>query len=306
MSSDSDVLNQLGSLDPKPFIRLFETAVAQLIQLRKNTSQGRSDLSLTLQEAESQQVRQHSSVDATLANILEDYELLYSRINSVGSRAVAMGSSLETLERNRQRAMDARELFLAYLECSNGDMSRLELLRNDPNPAGKTKCATLTRRLLSICKDLDVYNSSATKVSIEKYSETFEKTILKAFDRAYRKGDVREMASNAAVLYEFNRGHSVVQIFVNQHDFFITTERVDDDTVLGSEDVWTQLPDPDITLTSVEDLFSSLIEETKSTVRQESIIINEIFPNSTEVLHVFIQRIFAQVVCLSFQYWLSH
>jgi exocyst complex component 5 len=50
----------------------------------------------------------------------------------------------------------------------------------------------MTRRLLSLSKDLDGVGN--IRESIEKYGERLEKDLLKAFDKAYRRGDLREMA----------------------------------------------------------------------------------------------------------------
>jgi exocyst complex component 5 len=97
----------------------------------------------------------------------------------------------------------------------------------------------MTRRLLSLSRDLD--SAGNIRESIEKYGERLEKDLLKAFDKAYRRGDLREMAvplygigeklthmqEYAKVLYDFNGGTSVVQVFVNQHDFFIVREKLE-------------------------------------------------------------------------------
>lgn len=68
--------------------------------------------------------------------------------------------------------------------------------------------------------------------------------MLKLFDRYYRKGDPKAMAVSseqaiqslslnvmaiqhcAQTLQDFNGGQSCIQIYVNQHDFFISKERV--------------------------------------------------------------------------------
>lgn len=76
--------------------------------------------------------------------------------------------------------------------------------------------------------------------------------MLKLFDRYYRKGDPKMMAVRslpvavllmhdpaltpcfrpyqhcAKVLLDFNGGQSCVQVYVNQHDFFISKDRIQD------------------------------------------------------------------------------
>lgn len=88
-----------------------------------------------------------------------------------------------------------------------------------------------------------------TRDTIEKYCERFEKDMLRLFDRYYRKGDPKAMAVSgitgvslvdwmltcedrpqhcAQTLQDFNGGQSCIQIYVNQHDFFISKDRVQD------------------------------------------------------------------------------
>ena len=85
-----------------------------------------------------------------------------------------------------------------------------------------------------------------TRENIDRYCEKFEKDMLHLFDRAYRRGDPKMMhvrsssapwqASSeegsvqhcAQTLLDFNGGASCVQVYVNQHDFFINRVRADE------------------------------------------------------------------------------
>ena len=147
---------------------------------------------------------------------------------------------MEALEKQRQRAMDARDLFLYYLDfVHDGTSDRLDSLNLSSDQEGRSKCATMTRRLLQLSKDLDA--EGKVRETIERYGERLEKDLLKSFDKAYRRGDLREMRvfisllfncltnfqEYAKVLHDFNGGVSVVQMFVNQHDFFIVREKLE-------------------------------------------------------------------------------
>jgi hypothetical protein len=103
-----------------------------------------------------------------------------------------LGVQLEAIEKQRRRAMDAKDLFTYYLDFSFDKISdRLDSLELSSEPGGKSQCAIMTRRLLSLSKDLDTEGS--IRESIEKYGERLEKDLLKSFDKAYRRGDLREM-----------------------------------------------------------------------------------------------------------------
>jgi len=99
---------------------------------------------------------------------------------------------LEAIEKQRRRAMDARDLFRYYLDFAYDKTSdRLDSLQLSSEPGAKSKSAVMTRRLLYLARDLD--SDGKVRESIEKYGERLEKDLLKAFDKAYRRGDLREM-----------------------------------------------------------------------------------------------------------------
>jgi exocyst complex component 5 len=98
---------------------------------------------------------------------------------------------LEAVEKQRRRAMDAKDLFTYYLDYLYDQTSdRLDSLQLSSDPTEKSKCAILTRRLLTLSKDL---GDEKVRESIERYGERLEKDFLKSFDKAYRRGDLREM-----------------------------------------------------------------------------------------------------------------
>jgi hypothetical protein len=112
-------------------------------------------------------------------------------------------------------------------------------------------------------------------------------------------------------LLDFNGGASCVQVYVNQHDFFINRVQKDvesDDTVLSVfyDDVamaghsfkfrWRSLADPDTIPPKNESSLTELLVEIRATVGQEAQIVQAVFPNPSLVMQVFLQRVFAQSV----------
>lgn len=84
---------------------------------------------------------------------------------------------------------------------------------------------SLAHRAL-MARRVDKERAELVRDEVEKYCEKFEKSVLRDFDRSYRKGDPRLMHHCAKVLQDFNGGTSCVQIYVNQHDFFISTDKL--------------------------------------------------------------------------------
>lgn len=146
----------------------------------------------------------------------------------------------------------------------------------------------------------DVDKAEAMRSEVEKYAERFETECLRLFDKSYRKGDVRMMAHCARILQDFNNGTSCIQMYVNQHDFFISKDKVLEEALgLGtskSQDVWASINNADMTPPSAEPGLATLAKEIRTTVEQEAQIIQAVFPAKEEVMKVFLQRVFAQVV----------
>ena len=65
--------------------------------------------------------------------------------------------------------------------------------------------------------------------------------MLESFDKAYREADPKVMAHCAKALLEFNGGHSCVQIYVNQHDFFMLHSKVNEATPMEGPNQYVQL-----------------------------------------------------------------
>ncbi|BEI80543.1 hypothetical protein CcaverHIS002_0110720 [Cutaneotrichosporon cavernicola] len=132
---------------------------------------------------------------------------------------------------------------------------------------------------------------------VEKYCEKFEREMLKLFDRAYRKGDPRMMAHCARVLQDFNGGMSCVQVYVNQHDFFIKRElMLEEAGASNGTDFWRSIGDPDTLPPDSEPGLTVMFKSIRDTVSQEAQIVKAVFPNPSAVLQVFLQRTFAQVI----------
>lgn len=102
-----------------------------------------------------------------------------------------------------------------------------------------------------------------------------------------------------------------MQVYVNQHDFFINRVRKDmesDDIVLyvfydskimveRSYTIrWHSLADPDTIPPKNESSLTELLVEIRATVGQEAQIVQAVFPNPSLVMQVFLQRVFAQSV----------
>ncbi|KAI0304154.1 exocyst complex component Sec10-like protein [Russula brevipes] len=282
-----------GPFSPKPFISTFETAVDRLIALRKDVQVKTEQMEKSVRVAEREYSRKMSDLNRGFEAVGSSFSSMEEKMNEVGRTAGRIGEQLETVHLQRQRAQAAYDLIDYYTQFSRDDTSRIDGLRKE-GKEGRRQVATLLRRLATLAKEIDLPTADKTRENIDRYCEKFEKDMLYLFDRCYRKGDPKMMHHCAQTLLDFNGGASCVQVYVNQHDFFINRVRKNmesDDTVL-----WRSLADPGTIPPKSESSLTELLAEIRATVGQEAQIVQAVFPNPSFVMQVFLQRVFAQSI----------
>ncbi|KAK0206321.1 exocyst complex protein [Desarmillaria ectypa] len=282
-----------GPFDPKPFIRNFEAAVDKLIAVRKDVQAKTEQMEKSVRISEREYSKKMAELNRGFEAVGNSFSGMEVRMNEVSSTAVRIGEQLESVHTERQRAQAAYDLIDFYNQFSRGNTTRLDAMRKEGR-SGRRQVAILLRRLNTVAKEVDLPTADKTREAIEKYCEKFEKEMLNLFDRCYRKGDPKMMHHCAQTLLEFNGGSSCVQVYVNQHDFFINNVR----EAKGAEDaiLWNTLPDPDATPPKSEVGLTELFSEIRATVDTEAQIVKAVFPNPPVVMQVFLQRVFAQSI----------
>ncbi|KAJ3575807.1 hypothetical protein NP233_g843 [Leucocoprinus birnbaumii] len=282
-----------GPFDPKPFLQTFEVAVDKLIALRKEVQSQTERMEKSVRVGEREYSKKMKDLNRSFDAVGNTFSGMEGRMNDVISTAVRIGDQLETVHVERQRAQAAYDLIDYYNQFTKGETNRLDALRKEGR-AGRRQVAIILRRLNTVAKEVDLPTAEKTREHIEKYCEKFEKELLNLFDRCYRKGDPKMMHHCAQTLLEFNGGASCVQVYVNQHDFFINSGQ----KAKPSEDVvlWRSIADPDVGPPKSELGLAELFEEIRVTVDQEAQIVKAVFPNPPMVMQVFLQRVFAQSI----------
>ncbi|KAJ3417219.1 Exocyst complex component 5 [Chytridiales sp. JEL 0842] len=302
------------AFQPKPLIRNFEGALDELLKLRRKVQTKIDDLEDLAQASENARRKKLAELNIAVEDVQSAFVSLESHLGEVGKTAIRIGEQLETIDKQRKRATEARDLIQYYLDFNKGVSIRLEEFRKSSQEA-EAQTAIITRRLNAIAKEVDIPGTETAKSNIEKYCEQLEKDILQQFDDAYRKGNKLLMNRCAKILIDLNGGSSCVQTYVNQHEFFINQAKVVDDDAYapGRYTIKTFEDDPatakaysfHISSDSVADedtdvtLDAKLIKlynEVRATCPHEWDIISAVFPNSISVMQTFIQRIFAQSI----------
>ncbi|CAB4489655.1 exocyst complex component Sec10 [Rhizophagus irregularis] len=292
--------------DPKPFIRTFERSIDELLKLRESVKKESKDLEASVQLIETGHRKKLVELKTTFEDVVNSFETLETRINEVGNTAIRIGEQLETIDKQRSRASESKELIEYFMAFNRGDISQLEYLRTQNGKEGQFKAATISRRLNAIAKEVDIPGGEVARSRIEKYCEVLEKELLEEFDKAYRQKDKETMKHCAKTLQEFNGCESCIKLYVNQHQFFITKVNLSQANEFLTSPSWNDLPNPQVPPPAVDQGLVELYKEIRATVKQEAEIINAVFPNPINVMQVFLQRIFAQLVQTYIESLLTH
>jgi exocyst complex component 5 len=325
------------AFDPKPLIRTFEHALSRLKTLSEDLELRENELSTGVRKAESQHNTNIKSRERELERAIDKFRRLEQTLDgdsdAGGNVAMRIGERLEELDKQRQRAQDAKFILQCWMEVSDrGDLSMLEDVRRMGGGDAKVRCAHIARQLLRISQRIDpsanrdsnVPNTNGVHFAnggdgdyddgqlngnsrskrkgrqprelIEKFLEKLEKDLLRSFDDFYRRQNFDGMRECALALRDFSDGNSVISLFVNQHQFFIDRAQLVTEDLATDTDIWDRLADPDTEPPGVEPSLQSLIDEVKMVTQEESYILKRAFPYYEEVLARFIQRVFQQSV----------
>jgi len=85
-------------------------------------------------------------------------------------------------------------------------------------------------------------------------------------------------------------------MYVNQHEFFISQNRVLELNTIEGDQLWETLSDPNTSAPKAEPGLTALFDDIRTAMKRESHIIQVVFPNPSSVMQVFLQRVFAQNV----------
>ncbi|KAG0242345.1 Exocyst complex component 5, partial [Actinomortierella wolfii] len=284
-----------NTFDPKPFIRTFESSLEELEKLTNTMQKMITDLERQTQKEEIAFKKQVKELGVSFEDVQATLESLDNRISEVGGTAVRIGEKLETADKQRARAVLSKKLMEYFMQFNEGRCPALESLMTQQGLEGQVEAARILRQLAVLAKEVDLPDTQEARRGIEKFREEFETEMLASFDKAYRHADPKVMAHCARALLEFNGGHSCVQIYVNQHEFFMSHAKISESAHLEGPDQ-EKLADPEAPIPPVDAVLVKLYDDIRKTVLDEAEIISMVFPNPAAVFQVFVQRIFGQTI----------
>ncbi|KIR26251.1 exocyst complex component protein [Cryptococcus deuterogattii 99/473] len=305
-----------GPFNPTPFLQTFSPALDTLLELRKQVAERTKKMETDVRRAEREYGKRLRELDGGFEtrSTAQNTSLLLSYYLSLTHQTAITGENTSPLEQlfatrtsrqgREKLAVVLRRLMAIAKDVADNAATALSeaeagaVPKEVTNGDGESQEPVVSQKVVSK-RRMDREKAERVRDEIEGYCERFEKELLKLFDRSYRKGDPRMMAHCAKTLQEFNGGASCIQIYVNQHDFFIKDHsQIEKDEQDGARvDIWATIGNPDEPPPTTEPGLEALCNSIRSTISQESQIMKAVFyPNSSAVMEGFLQRIFAQVI----------
>lgn len=298
-------VNNLDYLDPKPYIRTFESTLRHLRQL--------SDESAKRMEAAEADVDQfeliHSKGVIELSSEVEEFvskfDNLDTEISSITKKIEPLNLSLNKITNSRDRSMETIFLVRAYHGFYTKEKyDPLEKLRTSKTTQDRSKCSKTVKNLLTLAKKIEAITGSLPKVrkcviSIEQYSEMMEQALIDRFEIASEDNDFGEMHEISDILFDFNGGSSVVSAFMNKSDLFFESDQDEGGySIIDDEEIWKKLSDPNYEAHSIfkSEATDMLLDRLKVAIKGQARIVQQVFSEPVPVIKIMIQRVYAQMI----------
>lgn len=294
-------VNKLEYLDPKPYIRTFEST---LRELKKLTVEANNQRDYHEREADKVEIN-HSQNVLDLSNKInatnDKFEDLDIKISQVTSKLNPLGNSLNKITNSRDRSMETIFLIRAYHGFYTKEKYEpLETLRVSKNLDDRIKCAKTLSNLLILSKKIETKElpkTTKTVELIEKFAEIMETTLLRKFQLASEDIQYDMMKEIADILYEFNGSTSVIQAFVNNNDILLVdVAEEDSENIIDNEEFWVKLSDPTFLEPVKDEGTQTLLDHLKVSIKGQTRIVLQVFKDPIVVLKMFIQRVYAQII----------
>lgn len=299
-------VNNLEYLDPKPYIRTFESTLRYLKQLAEEAKEINVRAEKDVEEFELLHSRSVLELSTNVEQIVSKFDHLDVEISSISKKIAPLNLQLNIISNLRDRSLQTIALVRAYHGFYTKEKYEpLDSLKRSKDIEEKIKAVKTVSNLLTLAKKIQVATGNLPKVTkavntIEKYSETTEREFLQKFSLASDDSDFDEMKANAKILFEFNGGDSLVQTFMSKADIFFAADQEEEGTVSLIEDeaVWTKVADP---LYLPHEFFREVssrlyLDRLKVAIKAQARIVQLVFDEPTAVIKIMIQRVYAQIL----------
>lgn len=291
-------------LDPKPFIRTFESTLRELKQLNREANGKKRVLEDHVAKQELVHSRSIVSLSRDFDTMTLKFNDLDTQLSTVNQMVTPLSDKLEMAIRRKKNYNRFVELISEYNKFySQGKSDTIEAMRVSNNWYSRIQAATTVKNLMALAVRVETSllpRTKETSTLIEQYSEAMENELLESFNLAYRENNFKKLNHIALVLNHLNGGVNVIQNFINQHSYFSRENLLAQDQQkrpLEDEEYKRRLTDPTIHAVSFESYTVNLLNEIEEAVKREYVIVKRVFEDrATYVIQLFVQRVFSQMI----------
>ncbi|KAL3232705.1 Exocyst complex component SEC10 [Nakaseomyces bracarensis] len=301
-------------LDPKPYIRTFESTLKELTNLQGQMNNEKMAVAESVATKELQYSHNILNLSSDLTQLIDNYNHLDNKLTSINQLISPLSEKLQNSIKKKKNYIKSIELIIQYnYFWKEGKSQYLDNLKNSKKLINRLNAAILMKNLLILSKKVETNSIESTKKTteiIEKYSEDMENQMLTEFNNAYKDNNFNQLNEIALILNHYNGGINVIQSFINQHNFFIDSGEVIEsnsmDTPFLNDETKNSLMDPNYHGVIYSQGLVNMIDEIEEVVKNESKIVKRVFEDSAAyVIQLFIQRVFAQKIEPKFEFFLN-
>eukprot|EP00002_Diphylleia_rotans_P024495 TRINITY_DN4839_c0_g1_i3.p1 TRINITY_DN4839_c0_g1~~TRINITY_DN4839_c0_g1_i3.p1 ORF type:complete len:635 (+),score=113.81 TRINITY_DN4839_c0_g1_i3:56-1960(+) len=264
--------------DPKNLVRPMELYISELSGLEEETRNTIRQLSGKIETLEHQHKQGLESIASQGELVMEKFQELDSKITTVGQTAVRIGDSLDIVDKQKNRGIEAKELTEDFIRLNTEKPS--SLAEFDQDSQNLQENASLFRKLYGYTRDLKIPSIMQAVKSVETIYFEIERKLLDEFTAGCTSKSIPLMKQCASTLFEFDGGETCIRAYLTSRDIFLNTRYLMEDANVLSEQY------------NLKRVYDDLV----SVCQEECIIIREVFPNPERVVRALIEKIFQQRV----------
>ncbi|GMM34639.1 exocyst subunit [Saccharomycopsis crataegensis] len=215
--------NNLEQLDPKPFIRTFESVLSELKSLKKKNIEEMNNLENEVMDYELYHSKKVIKLWDQVQVINNKFGSLETVVSDVGSIINPLGEKLQVATSLKDQNMEIIFLTKCYNDFYRYNQSKLLIdLQNSKKSSDKKNCGKYISKLLKLAKKLSTNNGGdpdqeekhkkfqVVYEEILKFSNNFETRLLMEFNQSYETENTLKMKECFDILIDFNENSTEI------------------------------------------------------------------------------------------------
>lgn len=290
-------INKQAYLDPKPYIRSFESNLRELNQLSADAKTQESKSEIEVDNFELRHSENVIGLSQQIAETTDKFNYLDKQISEVSSKINPLGVTMDKISSSRDKSQEIIFLIRAYHGFyTKGEYPHLDTLKISAKVEDNVKCAKSVKELMKLASrisDEALPKTLKCLKDIEAYGKNMENELLHNFETLLQGDestdgnvDIKRMNTIATVLFVYNDGVNLIETFVSKNAINNSLDEGIFDNV-------------GVTSSDTQELESKLREfylNVKFEIKSKARISKKIFNDPDMVLIMVVQRLYDGVI----------